>query len=810
MPRPSDLSLQSEVQQIRALLNGEQENTPSRECRIQVLCRFRDQSESERQRGGFQPWSCKGNAVTAVPHAAPGVGSGMLTFPFDRVFEPGASQGDVYKSIETVVEEVPGGVNAAVLCYGQTSAGKTFTMEGIQGDGPALHGIIQRSLGTLFNMAAVTGPQSNFHFSLSMLEIYMERLRDLLCTESAELRIVEDRLHGVSVRGLREFPVTNFSQALDVFRVGQQHRAVVATGMNERSSRSHSVFIIKVEQTINHKRTTGKLYLVDLAGSECLKKVCVKDEDFIGQNVSIVEGAKAINKSLSTLGLVVSRLASRQKGGADSHIPYRSSKLTRVLQDSLGGSSHTVLIINCSSSSLQVAETISTLRFGARAGSIVNTVTTTANIDDSVLLQTLRNARLEIENARLEIERLRSVVQSGGQHHGIAGTHVIAGSRSHVPSSAVTSLDSSPCHATTVSPIDLSPSSRRVSRGPINWRISPEHSVSPIQCSPVLKEMSLDAYFPKHNQRASFASALGSLSPLCLSPRSAAVSRRVSRVFRQVPSSSECSDKETGQPDEEPEVSNGSLPPTKHFSPYFSFTSSRNSSSSEINLSGIATPLDECPKPGPPRDLTPRQQCWDYPLIQHWEYPLTQQETLHRMRLLRDKQVLTLQEDLEHEQSKCAHHQAEIVQLTAQGSLHVQELIRSLREERKQYQEELEQAESQRVVPQAGAVAARIEASVELRLAELRRTEAQCETAQAEKLAELDEEWTAHVAELGRVKERFYIIQAASERLVAERIVQFGQDLSFLQPKLCFSGDETPSTPEIVRPEQFQAQLLRA
>ena len=250
--------------------------------------------------------------------------------------------------------------------------------------GPAdleLQGIIPRSLATLFNAARAEekAGRGRYVFKLSMLEIYMEKLKDLLDPASeAELRIVEDRKGVVAVLGLREVVVDSIEMALNVFLCGRQHRAVGATGMNNRSSRSHSIFVFKAQRVDLPNAAVGKLCLVDLAGSECLKKACLKGEESAAANDEIIKEAKAINQSLSTLGLVINRLAARKSGaekGKEQHVPYRSSPLTHVLKDVIGGNSQTALVINCSSSSLHVAETLSTLRFGDRTRSVVNRVT---------------------------------------------------------------------------------------------------------------------------------------------------------------------------------------------------------------------------------------------------------------------------------------------------------------------------------------------------------------------------------------------------------------------------------------------------
>jgi len=215
-------------------------------------------------------------------------------------------------------------------------------------------------------------------------------LRDLL-VDGTDLSVAEDRHQGVVVRGLQEVPVQNLQHALEVWHHGRHQRITAATGMNDRSSRSHCIFTLHVTRD----GTTSKLSIVDLAGSECVKKIFMPGKSHAA-NRETVEEAKAINQSLSTLGLVINRLARSKGRNIDTHVPYRSSKLTRVLQDSIGGGSRTALLLNCSISSLQVAETLSTLRFGTRARSCVNVVPT-GNCEEPMLLKTLRAARQELQ-----------------------------------------------------------------------------------------------------------------------------------------------------------------------------------------------------------------------------------------------------------------------------------------------------------------------------------------------------------------------------------------------------------------------------
>lgn len=256
------------------------------------------------------------------------------------------------------------GYNATIFAYGQTSSGKTYTMEGASIDDPELRGIIPRTATEIFNNVMAADENIEFIVKVSYIEIYMERIRDLLdpYKSKVNLQVREDHQRGIFVEGMTEVCVTSDEELLSTMRDGAANRAVAATGMNEGSSRSHSVFMVTLYQRnlVNQATKAGKLYLVDLAGSEMVRKT--------GASGRQLEEAKTINKSLSALGMVINALTDPNS----SHVPYRDSKLTRVLQESLGGNSRTNLIINVSPSSYNTSETLSTLRFGNRAKSIKN------------------------------------------------------------------------------------------------------------------------------------------------------------------------------------------------------------------------------------------------------------------------------------------------------------------------------------------------------------------------------------------------------------------------------------------------------
>jgi kinesin family protein 5 len=233
------------------------------------------------------------------------------------------------------------------------------------------------------------------------MEIYMERIRDLLAPQHDNLPIHEEKNRGVYVKGLLEIYVSSVDEVFEVMRRGGMARAVAATNMNQESSRSHSIFVITITQknVETGSAKSGQLFLVDLAGSEKVGKT--------GASGQTLEEAKKINKSLSALGMVINALTD----GKSSHIPYRDSKLTRILQESLGGNSRTTLIINCSPSSYNDAETLSTLRFGTRAKSIKNKAKVNAELSPAELKSMLAKAKTQITSFENYIVSLESEMQ---------------------------------------------------------------------------------------------------------------------------------------------------------------------------------------------------------------------------------------------------------------------------------------------------------------------------------------------------------------------------------------------------------------
>lgn len=324
---------------------------------IKVVARFRPQNRIEREANSEQIVSFpsqEGLTLTSKDASS--------AFTFDRVFPTNTAQHDVFDySIRGTVDDVLAGYNGTVFAYGQTGSGKTYTMMGAGeiGDQEA-KGIIPRIVEQIFHSIMSSDGSVEFTVKVSYMEIYMEKIRDLLVPTNDNLPVHEDKARGVYVKGLHEFYVGSVEEVYEILERGGAARMVAATNMNQESSRSHSIFVIEVAQknVETGSAKSGRLFLVDLAGSEKVGKT--------GASGQTLEEAKKINKSLTSLGMVINALSD----GKSSHIPYRDSKLTRILQESLGGNSRTTLIINCSPSAYNYEETVSTLRFGERAKTI--------------------------------------------------------------------------------------------------------------------------------------------------------------------------------------------------------------------------------------------------------------------------------------------------------------------------------------------------------------------------------------------------------------------------------------------------------
>ena len=319
------------------------------------------------------------------------------------MFDTNSRQTDVFDfSIRSTVDDILNGYNGTVFAYGQTGAGKSYTMMGADIDDEEQRGIIPRIVEQMF--ASILRSPGNIEYTVrvSYMEIYMEKIRDLLAPQNDNLPIHEEKSRGVYVKGLLEIYVSSVQEVYEVMRRGGTARATAATNMNQESSRSHSIFVITITQknVETGSAKSGQLFLVDLAGSEKVGKT--------GASGQTLEEAKKINKSLSALGMVINSLTD----GKSTHIPYRDSKLTRILQESLGGNSRTTLIINCSPSSYNDQETLSTLRFGVRAKAIKNKAKINAELSPTELKQLLKKAQNQVTTYETYVSSLEGEVQS--------------------------------------------------------------------------------------------------------------------------------------------------------------------------------------------------------------------------------------------------------------------------------------------------------------------------------------------------------------------------------------------------------------
>ena len=338
----------------RKLLHNQLEDLRGK---IRVFCRVRPMSEEEYVKG------CS-NIVTISDDFSINIESkpGMVkTHMYDAIFGPNASQEDVFEDTRRLIQSAVDGFNVCIFAYGQTGSGKTHTIQGY----PGCPGITPRGIDELFNIVGNLPQGYTYSVSCYMVELYIQSLNDLLRPKTKEpgpsLTIKTDSKGMVYIPEVYMITTTNAAEMKSVYEAGIKNRQVSKTAMNAASSRSHLIFcvVIKVANNENELRTVGKLSFVDLAGSERPSK-----------NESTQKSLKetnAINTSLSALGAVISALIGKQQ-----HIPYRDSKLTMLMSDSIGGTSKTLMFVNISPASINKDETMISLYYGARVKLITN------------------------------------------------------------------------------------------------------------------------------------------------------------------------------------------------------------------------------------------------------------------------------------------------------------------------------------------------------------------------------------------------------------------------------------------------------
>ncbi|KAH0747613.1 hypothetical protein KY285_009270 [Solanum tuberosum] len=379
---------------------------------VQVIIRIRPLSNSEISLQGHGKCVRQESSQTMT-----WIGHPESRFTFDMVADENVTQEMLFKAAGVpMVENCMEGYNSCVFAYGQTGSGKTHTMLGDIEGGTRRHsvncGMTPRVFEYLFSRMQKEREarrEENIKFTCrcSFLEIYNEQILDLLDPSSVNLQIREDTKKGIHVEDLKEVEVTSARDVMQQLLQGAANRKVAATNMNRASSRSHSVFTCVIEskwesQGVTHHRF-ARFNLVDLAGSERQKSSGAEGER--------LKEATNINKSLSTLGLVIMNLVSISNGKSH-HVPYRDSKLTFLLQDSLGGNAKTCIIANISPSSCCSLETLSTLKFAQRAKFIKNHAFVNEDASGDVLAM-----RIQIQNLKKEVARLRSVADGGVENH---------------------------------------------------------------------------------------------------------------------------------------------------------------------------------------------------------------------------------------------------------------------------------------------------------------------------------------------------------------------------------------------------------
>ncbi|XP_041922135.1 kinesin-like protein KIF11 [Alosa sapidissima] len=380
---------------------------------IQVVVRCRPFNAVERKSASYGVLDCDQNRKeVAVKTGGVTDKQARKTYTFDMVFGPSAKQIEVYRSVLCpILDEVMMGYNCTVFAYGQTGTGKTFTMEGERStdeeytwEEDPLAGIIPRTLHQIFDK--LSDNNTEFSVKVSLLEIYNEELFDLLspCPDVTErLQMFDDprNKRGVVIKGLEEITVHTKDEVYQILERGAAKRKTASTLMNAYSSRSHSVFSVTIHmKEVNMEGEElvkiGKLNLVDLAGSENIGRSGAVDKR--------AREAGNINQSLLTLGRVITALVERRP-----HIPYRESKLTRILQDSLGGRTKTSIIATVSPASVNLEETMSTLDYANRAKSILNK----PEVNQKLTKRTL------IKEYTEEIERLKRDLAATRDKHGV-------------------------------------------------------------------------------------------------------------------------------------------------------------------------------------------------------------------------------------------------------------------------------------------------------------------------------------------------------------------------------------------------------
>ncbi|KAG4156084.1 hypothetical protein ERO13_D03G151400v2 [Gossypium hirsutum] len=328
-------------------------------------------------------------------------------FKFNKVFSPAATQEEVFLDTQPLIRSVLDGYNVCIFAYGQTGSGKTYTMSGPNLSSKEDWGVNYRALNDLFQISQSRKSSIIYEVGVQMVEIYNEQVRDLLVIDSSQRRLgiwSTTQPNGLAVPEASMHSVKSTTDVLELMNIGLMNRAVGATALNERSSRSHSILTVHVRGTDIKTNAVlrGSLHLVDLAGSERVDR-----SEATGDRL---REAQHINKSLSALGDVIFALAQK-----NSHVPYRNSKLTQVLQSSLGGQAKTLMFVQLNPDVESYAETISTLKFAERVSGVELGAARTnrEGRDIRELMEQVSSLKETITKKDQEIERLQLLKGNG-------------------------------------------------------------------------------------------------------------------------------------------------------------------------------------------------------------------------------------------------------------------------------------------------------------------------------------------------------------------------------------------------------------
>ncbi|XP_054821102.1 kinesin-like protein KIN-14P [Prosopis cineraria] len=367
---------------------------------IRVYCRVRPFLPGQKEKKSIVEHAGENDLVVASPSKQ---GKDALrSFKFNRVFGPATTQVEVYSDIQPFIRSVLDGYNVCIFAYGQTGSGKTYTMSGPNGVTKETYGVNYRALNDLFSISENRRTSVVYEIGVQIVEIYNEQVRDLLSSDGSQKKTLGISNHsqhkGLAVPDANLFPVKSTSDVMDLMDIGLKNRASSATAMNERSSRSHSVVSIHVRGTDVKSGSSlfGNLHLVDLAGSERVDRSEVTGDR--------LKEAQHINKSLSALGDVIFALSQKS-----SHIPYRNSKLTQLLQSSLGGQAKTLMFVQVNPDVNSTSETLSTLKFAERVSGVELGAarSTKEGRDVRELMEQVASLKDTISEKDEEIERLQ-------------------------------------------------------------------------------------------------------------------------------------------------------------------------------------------------------------------------------------------------------------------------------------------------------------------------------------------------------------------------------------------------------------------